>query len=96
MGENPYEPSKALPASDTSGRRTGMHWVTAILIGASIAPVAILLLVAGMCFFFWLNEPPSKPGGPDIGLGILSMACALNLPVMLAWIAWLAWRVGAK
>jgi hypothetical protein len=70
-----------------------MHWVTAILIGASIVPVVFLLLVARMYLFSTLTEPPSFPGDPNIGLGILQMACALNLPVMLAWIAWLAWKI---
>ncbi|MDZ4684307.1 MAG: hypothetical protein SH850_04405 [Planctomycetaceae bacterium] len=51
-----------------------------------------LWLATGSYFAFWLTEPPSFPGDPDIGMGLVYFVALFNLPVLvLAWIGWGIW-----
>ena len=51
------------------------------------------ITVAVMFFFCWLTEPPSFPGDPNIGLGLLYLTAQFNVPfVLLAWIGLVIWR----
>lgn len=37
--------------------------------------------------FCWLTEPPSFPGDPNIGAGLVCIAAVLNVPTLFFWMA---------
>jgi hypothetical protein len=61
-----------------------------LLMLASCVTVPLCLLVGGVVFVCWLTEPPTFPGDPNIGLGLLELVCILNVPVFVGWSLWLA------
>jgi len=64
-----------------------------LFLGVTAAVLAPTIAIALMCFFCWLTEPPSFPGDPNIGLGLLWLILPYNLPfVVLAWIPLAIWN----
>jgi len=66
------------------------------LIALSALTGFIFAAVATVAFACWLTEPPSFPGDPNIGAGLLGMAALLNVPVFVAWCIWIASRFGRQ
>jgi hypothetical protein len=66
------------------------------LIALSAVTGFIFAAVATVVFACWLTEPPSFPGDPNIGAGLLGMAALLNVPVLAAWGIWIASRFGGQ
>jgi hypothetical protein len=63
-----------------------------LFLGVTAAALAPTISIALVCFFCWLTEPPSFPGDPNIGLGLLCLILPFNLPfVLLAWILLAIW-----
>jgi hypothetical protein len=71
------------------GRIGDMHPITGLLIGATVLTGGLFLASVAMVA---VSEPPTFPGDPNIGGGILSLCAALNLPVILGWGTWIAWK----
>jgi hypothetical protein len=63
--------------------------LTSVLLGAACFTVSVFLVTAGTVLVCAITEPPD--GGANIGLGLLTAACAMNLPVMIALVWWFSW-----
>ncbi|MDZ4684679.1 MAG: hypothetical protein SH850_06270 [Planctomycetaceae bacterium] len=62
-----------------------LFWLT-------LATGAPLWLAIGSDVICRLTEPPSFPGDPGIGAGLIDVVALLNLPILgLAWIGWGLW-----
>jgi hypothetical protein len=51
------------------------------------------ILAAASYFHYQATRPPTFPGDPDIGFGILMLVALANAPVLaLTWLGWFVWR----
>jgi len=87
---NPYES----PRTRQMPRSGGMAFLicTWALIAATLVTATPLVLFAVAYVHHRLNGPPTFPGDPDIGFGILMLLVMLNAPTALGWLIWLVAR----
>jgi hypothetical protein len=87
---NPYEASQARPLPQRS-RLPFLIW-TWVMIVVTLVTATPLVLFAGMYIHHRRTGPPTFPGDPDIGFGILMLLLIANAPSALGWLIWLVAR----
>lgn len=88
---NPYDPPQEFQSTLPPRRKGLRYWVHVVLIAWTVLFVPTLPLTILSAFVCSQVEPPSFPGDPNIGLGLIYLASLLNIPTSLGWlIFWVA------